>query len=145
MCGTGWHCDNEPLFGRRGEPKLIVSVSFGRQALFKWRGKSCLSTVMMARAGMTMVAFLSWMVNARTSFFTPRIPVRSRKGLTLRSVGSSNMLLSVLLVKGRSGMLFANVCAGFIRYCYGVGGERRLLGILGAPGGSVHMGEYYLC
>ena len=27
-------------FGKRGEAKLIVSVSFGTQALFKWKGKS---------------------------------------------------------------------------------------------------------
>ena len=37
----GWHSDNEPLFGERGEAKLVVSVSFGTQALFKWKGKSC--------------------------------------------------------------------------------------------------------
>ena len=30
---VGWHNDNEPLFGERGEAKLIVSVSFGTQAL----------------------------------------------------------------------------------------------------------------
>ena len=36
-----WHSDNEPLFGKRGEPKLIVSMSFGTRALFKWKGKSC--------------------------------------------------------------------------------------------------------
>ena len=38
---VGWHSDDEPLFGERGESKLIVSVSFGTQALFKWKGKSC--------------------------------------------------------------------------------------------------------
>ena len=38
---VGWHSDDEPLFGKRGEAKLIVSVSFGTQALFKWKGKSC--------------------------------------------------------------------------------------------------------
>ena len=38
---VGWHSDDEPLFGERGEAKLIVSVSFGTQALFKWKGKSC--------------------------------------------------------------------------------------------------------
>ena len=38
---VGWHSDDEPLFGERGEAKLIVSVSFGAQALFKWKGKSC--------------------------------------------------------------------------------------------------------
>ena len=38
---VGWHSDDEPLFGERGEAKLIVSVSFGTQALFKWKGESC--------------------------------------------------------------------------------------------------------
>ena len=34
----GWHSDNEPLFGERGEAKLIVvSVSFGSSAVFKWK------------------------------------------------------------------------------------------------------------
>ena len=32
-----WHSDNEGLFGRRGESKLIVSMSFGVSALFKWK------------------------------------------------------------------------------------------------------------
>ena len=41
---AGWHSDDEPLFGKRGEAKLIVSVSFGTQALFKWKGTSCPST-----------------------------------------------------------------------------------------------------
>ena len=39
---VGWHCDGEPLFGGAGCSKLIVSVSFGSQALFRWKGKSCL-------------------------------------------------------------------------------------------------------
>ena len=43
------------------------------------------------------------------------------------------------LSEDRGGMLFAIVCAGFIRLCYGVGGERRCLGTLGAPGGSGHL------
>ena len=38
---VGWHSDDEPLFGKRGEAKLNVSVSFGTQAPFKWKGKSC--------------------------------------------------------------------------------------------------------
>ena len=37
-------------------------------------------------------------------------------------------------------MLFANVCAAFIRLCHGVSGERRCLGTLGVPGGSAHLG-----
>ena len=38
---VGWHCDDEPLFGECGEAKLIVSMSLGTSALFKWKGKSC--------------------------------------------------------------------------------------------------------
>ena len=32
-----WHSDNEGLFGRQGESKLTVSMSFGVSALFKWK------------------------------------------------------------------------------------------------------------
>ena len=31
---VGWHCDDEPLFGKCGDAKLIVSVSLGSFALF---------------------------------------------------------------------------------------------------------------
>ena len=31
---VGWHCDDEPLFGKCGDAKLIVSVSLGNFALF---------------------------------------------------------------------------------------------------------------
>ena len=41
-------------------------------------------------------------------------------------------------------MLCANVCAGIIRLCYGVGGSERVLVILGAPGDSV-CGRCWLC
>ena len=41
---VGWHSDFQPLFGECGEAKLIVSVSFGTRALFKWKGKSCLDS-----------------------------------------------------------------------------------------------------
>ena len=32
-----WHSDNEGLFGKQGESKLIVSMSFGVSAFFKWK------------------------------------------------------------------------------------------------------------
>ena len=39
---VGWHRDDEPLFGECGEAKLIVSVSFGSTAVFRWRRRqSC--------------------------------------------------------------------------------------------------------
>ena len=40
---VGWHCDDEPLFGECGDAKLIVSVSLGNFAVFRWRRQSCLS------------------------------------------------------------------------------------------------------
>ena len=36
-----WHCDDEPLFGKCGDAKLIVSVSLGSSAVFRWRRQSC--------------------------------------------------------------------------------------------------------
>ena len=39
---VGWHPDDEPLFGKCGDAKLIVSVSLGNSALFRWRRQSCL-------------------------------------------------------------------------------------------------------
>ena len=40
---VGWHCDDELLFGKCGDAKLIVSVSLGNFALFRWRRQSCSS------------------------------------------------------------------------------------------------------
>ena len=40
---VGWHCDDEPLFGMCGDAKLIVSVSLGSFAYFRWRRQSCSS------------------------------------------------------------------------------------------------------
>ena len=36
---VAWHCDDEPLFGGSGDPKLIVSLSPGSSAAFKWIGQ----------------------------------------------------------------------------------------------------------
>ena len=41
---VSWHCDDEPLFGGVGEPKLIVSLSLGDAVTFKWKAKSCLDS-----------------------------------------------------------------------------------------------------
>ena len=38
---VSWHSDDEPLFGEYGGAKLIVSVSFGSSAVFRWRRQSC--------------------------------------------------------------------------------------------------------
>ena len=87
---VGWHSDDEPLFGERGEAKPIVTVSFGTQHSSNGRA-SPVRTAKLACAVFAIVTFLSWMANVRTSFFTVRILVWNRNGLTLRSVGSDNM------------------------------------------------------
>ena len=37
---VGWPSDDEPLFGECGDAKLIVSVSLGSSAVFRWRRQS---------------------------------------------------------------------------------------------------------
>ena len=88
---VGWHSDDEPLFGERGEAKPIVSVSFGPRRSSNGR-VSPVQAMMVVHAGLAMVTSWSWMVNARMSSVIVWIPVRIRKGLTSRSVGSNSML-----------------------------------------------------
>ena len=89
---VAWHSDNEPLFGVRGDPKLIVSTSFGTWALFKWKGKSCpdneANSCWLDHGDLLVMEW--W-----TSSFIVRILVWNRSRLTLRSGGSNNMLLPV--------------------------------------------------
>ena len=40
---VGWHCDDGFLFGKCVDAQLIVSVSLGNFALFRWKRQSCLS------------------------------------------------------------------------------------------------------
>ena len=140
---VGWHCDDEPLFGKCGDAKLIVSVSLGNFAL-SGGDVSPVRPMRIARAGLTMVTFLSWMVNARTSFFIGRALVGNRIGLTLRSVGSNSMLPLVLCLRQGS-MLFANVCALFISSCYGECCYWSFFGFFGFFLVSCAYGESSLC
>ena len=131
---VAWHSDNEPPFGERGDPKLIVSTSFGTRALFKWKGKSCPdSEANSCWLDHGDLLVMEWW----TSSFYVRILVWNRSGLTSRSGGSNNMLLPVPGVA-----CCLPTCAGFIRFCFGVGGERRCLGTLGALGGPDHLAEF---
>ena len=136
---AAWHSDNEPLFGEPGESKLIVSMSFGTRARFKWKEESCPDS----EADSCWLDHGDLLVmdgRCQDEFsFIARILVWSRNGLTLRSVRSTKCCF-LSLSEDRGGMLFANVCAGFIRLCYGVCGERRCLETLGAPSGSAHLG-----
>ena len=76
---VGWHCDDEPLFGKCGDANLVVSVSLGNFAVFRWRRQSCPNDEgRSCRLGHGDI--LSWMVNARTSSFIGRILAGNRNG-----------------------------------------------------------------
>ena len=92
-----------------------VSVSFGSQALFKWRGKSCPDGddgscwhdqgCILVMDGQCQDEFLH---------STDPGSEQERINVTFRWIQQHVAFLSFF--KGRGGMLFANVCAGFIRY-----------------------------
>ena len=88
---VGWHSDDEPLFGERGEAKLIVSVSFGTPALFKWKGKSCPSNDgHSCWLGHGDILCHGWSMPGRVpSLYGSRFG--NWNGLTSRSVGSGSM------------------------------------------------------
>ena len=95
----GWHCDDEPLFGECGEAKLIVSVSLGRAAVFKWRRQSCPDDEgHLCWLGHSDILVMDgqW---ARMSSSIVRILAGNKNGSTLRSAGSHNMFHPVLLFR----------------------------------------------
>ena len=55
-----WHSDNEPLFGPRNLPKLIVSLSLGNSVEFMVRRRA--SGNVPSSFGWTMMTSWSWMV-----------------------------------------------------------------------------------
>ena len=91
---SGWHSDDEPLFGECAEAKLIVSVSLGSSAVFRWRRQSCSDDE----------GHLCWfghgdilvMGQCRTSSCIVRILAGNKNGSTVRSVGSNNTFLPTL-------------------------------------------------
>ena len=95
---VGWNRDDEPLFGECGDAKLIVSVSLGSSAVFRW-GVSPARIMKDTCAALAMVTFLSWMAIVRMSSFIVRIPAGNKNGSTLRSVGSNNVFLPVFCFK----------------------------------------------
>ena len=85
----GWHCDDEPLFGECGEAKLIVSVSLGSSAVFRWRRQSCPEDQ----------DHLCWLGHGDMLVIDGQCQdelAGTKNGSTLRSAGSNNMFLPVL-------------------------------------------------
>ena len=95
---VGRHCDDEPLFGKCGDAKLIVSVSLGSSEVFRWRRQSCPTDEgHLCRLGHGDILVMDG--NARTSSFIGRILAGNRNGLTLRSGGSNSMFPLVLCLR----------------------------------------------
>ena len=124
----GWHSDTEPLFGERGESKLIVSVSFGTQALFKWKGKSCPSND----------GHSCWLGHGDIIVMDGHCQDEFRH---CTDPGSDQERINLLfLFKDRSGMQFANVCAGFFSFSGTELVGREFFGFLASPWCLVHLG-----
>ena len=110
---VGWHCDDEPLFGKCGDAKLIVSVSFGSSALFRGRRQSCPDNDghlcplghgdILVMHGQCQDEFLHCTGSGRD---------QERINVTFRWI--KQHVSSCPFSYGRNGMLFANVCARFI-------------------------------
>ena len=89
---VGWHRDDELLFGEFGEAKLIVSVSLGGSAVFRWKRRSCPDDEgHLCCLGHGDILVMDG--RCQDKFLHRTDP---RNGSTLRSVGSNNMLLPVL-------------------------------------------------
>ena len=91
---VGWHCDDEPLFGKRGDDKLIVSLCLGDSALFRRRRQSCPSDEGDS-CRLDHGDILVMDGQCQDEFLHRTDPGRDRIGLTLRSVGSNSMFLLV--------------------------------------------------
>ena len=126
---VGWHRDDLPRFGECGEAKPVVSVSFGSSAVFKWRRQSRPDDE----------GHLCWLRHGDVLVMDGQC---QDEFLHCTDCGLDQERINITfrwIKHVASCVLLANVCAGFIRPCDGVGGERRVLGILGAPGDSVCM------
>ena len=86
---VGWHFDDEPLFGKCGDAKLIVSVSLGNFAVFRWRRQSCPSDEGSCRLDHGDILVMDG--QCQDEFFHRTSPGRDQERITLRSVGSNSM------------------------------------------------------
>ena len=115
---VGWHCDDEPLFGKCGEARLIVSVSLGGSAVFRWRRQSCLDDEgHFIPLGHGDILVLDG--QCQDEFLHRTDPGREQERINITFFWVKQHVSSCPLFKAGVGMLFANVCEGFISSCYG--------------------------
>ena len=118
---VGWHCDDEPLFGGSGCSKLIVTVSFGSTALFKWKGKSCPDgDASSCYLGHCDILVMDGQCQDEFLHCTDPGLEQERINVTFRLDQAAHYFMPS---SSWGGMLPANVCAGFFCSCYGNGGS----------------------
>ena len=101
-----------------GDAKLIVSVSLGTFALFKWRRQS-FSSDEGRSCRLDHGDILVMDGQCQDEFLHRTDPGREQERINITFRWVKQHVSSCPLLKGRGGMLFANVCEGFISSCYG--------------------------
>ena len=120
---VGWYCDDEPLCGECGEAKLIVSVSLGTLHSSNGRGKSCPDIEAdLCCLGHGDILVIDGQCQDKFLHCTDPGLEQERINVTFRWIKQDS-----------SGMLFANVCTGFISFCYGIVGNGVFWGFLVTP------------
>ena len=140
-----WHCDDEPLFGEGGggKSKLMVSVSFGCQALFWWKGKSCPDgEEHLCCLGHGDILVMKSQCQDEFLHCTDPGLEQERINVTCRWIKQHSVSCSL---RARVACCLPTWCAGFICCCYEDCWVWRFLGILGAPRSLVQMARSWRC
>ena len=133
-----WHSDNEPLFGERGESKLIVSMSFGTRARFKWKGESCLDS----EADSCLLDHGDLLVmdgQCQDEFPHCTDPGLEQERINVTFRWIKQHVAACPFLRTGVACCLPTCAQGSSVSRYGVGGKRRCLGTLGSPGGSTHL------
>ena len=115
---VGWYCDDEPLFGKCGDAKLIVSVSLGNFALFRWRRQSCLSNED-SSCRLDHGDILVMDGQCQDEFLHRTSPGREQDRINITFRWVKQHVTSCPLFKAGVACCLPTSCAGFISSCYG--------------------------
>ena len=124
--------------------KLIVSVSFGTQALFRWKGKSCPdSEDSLCCLGHGDILVMDGQCQDEFLHCTDPGSEQERTGITFRWIRQH--IASCPFPRTGVVCCLPNVCTGFIRLFHGGGGDERVLGDSGCSQGFGAYGRCWLC
>ena len=106
----GWRSADESLFGKCGDPKLTVSVSFGTSALFKWKAEFCPDS----EASSCWPDHFDLLINDGQC---------QEEFVHCSGPGNLQHVAPLPLVEVWGDVLLTNVCARFICFCHRVWGR----------------------